>query len=128
MSNSFSDIGADTARRRIALAESGEPLPDNSTIKPFTTKVPSYVIESLDLIATEMDIPRNTLVSKLIHSYLGCALKEYLHGSWVEFGMTGDPDKFALESLERLFKSNEITAEARSFLSRTLVDALGYGD
>ncbi|NHC05049.1 hypothetical protein G9F31_15025 [Acinetobacter sp. 187] len=72
MSLSFSELGA-------AQAENSKEELD-VLIKPFTTKAPIHIVESLDLIANYMQISRNALVLKLIDQYLGKAFIEFHEG------------------------------------------------
>lgn len=125
MEGSFSDIGTENARRRIALAESGISEPQSFEMKPFTTKVPPFFIEALDLIASDMEITRNALVTKLVARYLGHAYQEYEYAYWQECGMIGEFEKSAITSLELLFSKNEPSPEARKLLADSLAEALG---
>ena len=61
---SFSDLGFRKSENELNQQA------NDDLVKPFTTKVPAYVLESIDLVASKMGIPRNTLINVLINQFL----------------------------------------------------------
>ena len=119
---SFSDMGYAKAERDIEDHEDHKPSVD-SPIKPFTTKVPSHVIEALDLVASSMNISRNTLVSKLINQFLGQAFCDYHLGYKSVFNIEESEQKYVIGQLKPIDDSG-VSEEARIYLSSAVLNSV----
>ena len=99
----------------------------HSEIKPFTTKAPVHVIETLDTVAEEFGMSRNAFVLKLLEVYLGSAYVDYQNGYGDSFNE--DPHVFPVSQLEKLIKKANPSVEAQKYLERTvfqLLECLNY--
>lgn len=130
MCMSFGDMGYAKAEREINEHETNNAAAVSSEIKPFTTKAPSHVIESLDLIANYLGVTRNALVLKLINQYLGQAFTEFSLGYNRPFS---NPDKtdeqLVITDLEAMLKASkdEVSPQAEDYLKRLVIDHLMEG-
>lgn len=120
---SFSDLGYEKAELEIQKHEEKSPAAVYSEIKPFTTKAPAHVIESLDVLAEDFGLSRNAFVLKLLEVYLGHAFVDYQNGYGVPFGQ--DPHTFPVSQLEKLLKKANPSVEAQEYLERTVFSAMG---
>lgn len=127
---SFYEMGVAQAERDIEDISTGETSknrPDiDSEIKPFTTKVHSHVIESLDLVASSIGISRNTLVAKMIDQYLGQIFFQYYSAYHSRFDAFYSDDlsesAFVSRSLTKVLENPEISQQARDYLSAAVVE------
>lgn len=120
---SFSDLGYEKAELEIQKHEEKSPSAVYSEIKPFTTKAPAHVIESLDLMAEYFGLSRNSLVLKLLDVYLGHAFVDYENGYGSSFNE--DPHVFPVGQLNQLLKKSNPSNECSEYLERTVFTAMG---
>lgn len=117
---SFSDIGFQKSEQELNQQSNTEDL------KPFTTKVPSYVLESIDLLATKMGIPRNTLMNVLINQFLAWSFFDFVEGYNSPFTHPGDysDEEQAKLELTELLNDPSISLEAKEYLETGLHNLL----
>ena len=115
---SFSKLGHE--RAQIEIDESPSVF---SEIKPFTTKAPVHVIESLDLISEEFGISRNAFVLEILNSYLGSAFADYYSAYGSALGE--DSVQSVNDHLYKLFESKPLSPEAKKYLEHCVLSAIG---
>ena len=118
---SFSQLGHE--RAQIEINESPSVF---SEIKPFTTKAPVHVIESLDLISEELGISRNAFVLEIINSYLGSAFADYYSSYGSAIGE--DPVQFVNDQLYKIFESKPLSPEAKKYLEHCVLSTIGLSE
>lgn len=124
MCQSFGAMGYAKAEQEINSEQANVPN-ISSEIKPFTTKAPVHVIESLDVIAGHFGITRNALVLKLINQYLGQAFSEY---STSYNSIFSNPDvsdiQQVIHDIEALTIQSDASQEAKDYLCGLVLDHL----
>lgn len=119
----FTQMGYVKAESEIQSHEEKHASSVYSEIKPFTTKAPTHVIESLDCLADAFSLSRNALVLGLLENYLGNAFLDYQQGYGSVLGETDE--QFFLTRLEDLLKKSNLSNEAKSYLERSVLNSLG---
>lgn len=95
----------------------------NSITKPFTTKSPSHVIESLDALSTFMDLPRNSLMNCLISNYLIHAFADFSEGYHNSDAEKETESKRLLTDLSKVMElSPDMSDEAKYYLNSAIND------
>lgn len=114
---SFSDMGQTKAEREIDDHEKGRSDVETK-LKPFTIKMQSHQIESLDVISEMMEISRSALVVKLINHYLGQAVYDYLSSYNSVFSHDKPEEVVVLEHIEALLatKYPDLSEESKKFI------------
>lgn len=122
---SFYEIGHAKAEQEINSNEANPLLSIDSEIKPFTTKVPAHVLESLDIVANATGMSRNAFVTKLIEVYLPQAFTEHSLGYARVFTHPDKTDEqLVLEDLEQVQARFEASPEACKYLDTILLKHL----
>lgn len=125
MCQSFGNMGLAKAESEINAHEQNSPSAVSSEIKPFTTKAPTHVIESLDLLAGHFGMTRNALVLKLLNQYLGQAFAEYATGYNSIFHNPDVSDvQQIINDIEHLTEQSDVSEKAKEYVNRLVVDHL----
>lgn len=126
---SFYDLGHAKAEQDIDSHESNPFSSLSSEIKGFTTKVPAHVLESIDFIASSLNMNRNAFVSKLIELYLPAAFSDYSIGYGRAFNQSEKTDLDLVltdldEYLDRSVAQGDLSEAAETYLKKLIVGYL----
>lgn len=126
---SFYEAGHAKAEQDINSHEQNPLAILHTEIKPFTTKVPAHMLESLDIVASGLNMTRNAFVTKLIELYLPQAFTEYSLGYGRVFSQPEKSDEqLVLSDLDELLSrtegvSNEASQYLKAVITKHLIDS-----
>lgn len=90
----------------------------SSTTKPYSFKIPSHIIASIDVFSSHMGISRNQFVNQLISSFLIQAFSEFVDGYSSEFLDQGKSEaQILLDELSRALEGTDVPDEVVKFLN-----------
>jgi hypothetical protein len=118
-------MGSDNAEQQFKRAMNNPVSEIQSEIKPFTTKVDSHILDSLDAFATEIGTSRNSLVVNLLNEYLPTAIYQYFLGHYSFMDSEGiqiTQEQYILDCLSKMVDRSDLTDISKTFLERGVVD------
>ena len=123
---SFYEAGHAKAEQDINSHEQNPLATLHTEIKPFTTKVPSHMLESLDIVASALNMTRNAFVTKLIELYLPQAFTEYSIGYARVFSHPEKTDEqLVMSDLDEVLSRTEgVSKEASQYLKAVITQHL----
>lgn len=118
---SFQNMGYTLARNEIEESR----LVVSSESKPFTTKVPSHVLEALDAVSDHFGLSRSSFVLELINSYLGSAFVDFYEGYTSVMGGGGDQVELVNDALYEFLKKSDLSEDAQKYFEYLVMKKLG---
>lgn len=117
---SFQRIGEFKAAKDI---EQHESLSFNSSSKPYSFKIPTHIVEAIDICSSHMGLSRNQLVNQLIVTYLAQSFSEFVDGYSSAFSDSGKTEaQFLLDELNRAVQGSDASEEAVGFLDQEITN------
>ena len=123
---SFQSIGEFKAAKDI---EQHELTSFNSTSKPFSFKIPTHIVEAIDICSNHMGMSRNQLVNKIIITYLAQAFSEFVDGyssAFVDVNKT--EAQRLLDELNKAVQGSNASDEAVGFLNQEIINFIDLHD
>lgn len=115
---SFHRIGESKAAKDI---EQHELFSFNSSSKPYSFKIPTHIVEAIDICSSHMGLSRNQLVNQLIVNFLAQSFSEFVDGYSSSFVNEGKNEaQILLEELNNAVKESDASDEAVGFLNQEI--------
>ncbi len=117
---SFQTIGEVKAAKDI---EQHELTSINSSSKPFSFKIPTHIVEAIDICSNHMGMSRNQLVNKIIVTYLAQAFSEFVDGYSSAFVDESSSEAQRLvDELNKAVQGSNASDEAVGFLNQEIMN------
>lgn len=117
---SFQSIGEFKVAKDI---EQHELTSINSASKPFSFKIPTHIVEAIDICSNHMGMSRNQLVNKIILTYLAQAFSEFVDGYSSAFHDENQNEaQRLLDELNKAVQGSNASDEAVNFLNQEIIN------
>lgn len=123
---SFHRIGSLKAARDI---EQDELASFYSSSKPYSFKIPTHVIEAIDICSSHMGLSRNQLVNQILTNFLAQSFSEFVDGYSSTFAIQGKTEaQILLDELDKATQGVDASDEAIGFLNQEIINFIQVND